>query len=59
VTGFAVGNPMNLALSATVYASLVREAGIRLDFPGTAAAIGAMTHVVDTEQLAEALRGQR
>jgi nucleoside-diphosphate-sugar epimerase len=54
LTGFAAGNPMNLALSVAVYASLVREAGLRLDFPGTAAAFGAMTQVVDAEQLAEA-----
>jgi nucleoside-diphosphate-sugar epimerase len=54
VTGFALGNPMNLALSIAVYASLVREAGLRLDFPGPAAAFGAMTQVVDAEQLAEA-----
>ena len=54
LTGFATGNPMNLALSVAVYASLVRAAGLRLDFPGTAAAFGAMTQVVDTEQLAEA-----
>jgi nucleoside-diphosphate-sugar epimerase len=54
LTGFAIGNPMNLALSLAVYASLVREAGLRLDFPGTAAAFGAMTQVVDAEQLAEA-----
>jgi nucleoside-diphosphate-sugar epimerase len=54
LTGFAAGNPMNLALSVAVYASLVREAGLRLDFPGTAAAFGAMTQVVGAEQLAEA-----
>ena len=54
LTGFATGNPMNLALSVAVYASLVRAAGLRLDFPGTAAAFGAMTQVVDAEQLAEA-----
>jgi nucleoside-diphosphate-sugar epimerase len=54
VTGFATGNPMNLALSIAIYASLVREAGLRLDFPGTAAAFGAMTQIVDAEQLAEA-----
>ena len=54
LTGFATGNPMNLALSVAVYASLVREAGLRLDFPGTAAAFDAMTQVVDAEQLAEA-----
>jgi nucleoside-diphosphate-sugar epimerase len=54
VTGFATGNPMNLALSVALYASLVREAGLRLDFPGSAAAFGALTQVVDAEQLAEA-----
>jgi nucleoside-diphosphate-sugar epimerase len=54
LTGFATGNPMNLALSVAVYASLVRAAGLRLDFPGSAAAFGAMTQVVDAEQLAEA-----
>ena len=54
LTGFATGNPMNLALSVAVYASLVRAAGLRLDFPGSAAAFGTMTQVVDAEQLAEA-----
>jgi nucleoside-diphosphate-sugar epimerase len=54
LTGFATGNPMNLALSVAVYASLVRAAGLRLDFPGTATAFGALTQVVDAEQLAEA-----
>src|SRR5262249_26616142 len=52
--GFATGNPMNLALSVAVYASLVRAAGLHLDFPGSGAAFGAMTQVVDAEQLAEA-----
>ncbi len=52
LTGFATGNPMNLALSVAVYASLVRAAGLRLDFPGSAAAFGTMTQVVDAEQLA-------
>jgi nucleoside-diphosphate-sugar epimerase len=54
LTGFATGNPMNLALSLALYASLVREAGLRLDFPGAAAAFGAMTQIVDAEQVAEA-----
>jgi nucleoside-diphosphate-sugar epimerase len=54
LTGFAIANPMNLALSVAVYASLVRAAGLRLDFPGSATAFGAMTQVVDAEQLAEA-----
>ena len=43
LTGFAAGNPMNLALSIAVYASLVRAAGLRLNFPGSAAAFGAPT----------------
>ena len=42
---------MNLALSVAVYASLVRAAGLRRDFPGSAAAFGAMTQIVDAEQL--------
>jgi hypothetical protein len=50
----ATGNPMNVALSVAVYASLVRAAGLRLNFPGSAAAFGAMTQIVDAEQLAEA-----
>jgi hypothetical protein len=45
---------MNVALSVAVYASLDREAWLRLDVPGTAAAIGAMTQIVDAGQLAEA-----
>jgi nucleoside-diphosphate-sugar epimerase len=54
LTGFATGNPMNLALSVAVYASLVRAAGLRLDFPGSVAAFGALTQIVDAERLAEA-----
>lgn len=54
LTGFAVGNAMNLALSIAVYASIVREAGLRLDFPGSAAAFEAMTQIVDAEQVAAA-----
>jgi nucleoside-diphosphate-sugar epimerase len=54
LTGFAVGNAMNLVLSIAVYASIVREVGLRLDFPGSAAAFGAMTQIVDAEQVAAA-----
>jgi nucleoside-diphosphate-sugar epimerase len=59
LTGFATGNPMNLALSIAVYASLVREAGLRLDFPGTAAAFSAMTQIVDASKLPRRPRGRR
>lgn len=54
LTGFAVGNAMNLALSIAVYAAIVREVGLRLDFPGSAAAFEAMTQIVDAEQVAAA-----
>lgn len=54
LTGFAVGNAMSLALSIAVYASIVREVGLRLDFPGSAAAFEAMTQIVDAEQVAAA-----
>jgi hypothetical protein len=47
LTGFVTGNPMNRALSVTVYASLVRQAGLRLDFSGTTARVGATDRIVD------------
>lgn len=54
LTGFAAGNAMNLALAIAVYASIVREVGLRLDFPGSTAAFNAMTQIVDAEQVAAA-----
>lgn len=54
LTGFAAGNAMNLALSIAVYASIVREVGLRFDFPGSAAAFESMTQIVDAEQVAAA-----
>ncbi|AFY96965.1 SDR family oxidoreductase [Chamaesiphon minutus] len=54
LTGFAAGNAMNLALAIAVYASIVREVGLRLDFPGSPAAFSAMTQIVDAEQVAAA-----
>ncbi len=44
---------MNLGAVA-VYASLARAAGLRLDFPGSAAAFGTMTQVVAGVPAAEA-----
>jgi nucleoside-diphosphate-sugar epimerase len=54
LTGFAVGNPMNLVLTIAVYASIAKELGLRLDFPGTERAFKALTQIVDAQQLAAA-----
>src|SRR5262249_62113922 len=54
LTAYATGTPMTPALSVAAHAPLARAAGLRLDFPGPAAAFGALTQVVDAEQLAEA-----
>jgi nucleoside-diphosphate-sugar epimerase len=54
LTGFATGNPMNLVLTIGVYASIAKELGLRLDFPGTESAFRALTHIVDAQQLAAA-----
>ena len=34
VIGFALGNPMNLAMVIAVYASMSKELGLPLRFPG-------------------------
>lgn len=54
LTGFATGNPMNLALAIGVYASIVRELGLCLYFPGSQAAFDAMTQIVDADQVGQA-----
>jgi nucleoside-diphosphate-sugar epimerase len=54
LTGFAIGNPMNLALAIGIYASIVRELGLPLYFPGSRAVFEAMTHIVDADQIGQA-----
>jgi nucleoside-diphosphate-sugar epimerase len=54
VCGFAVGNPMNLSMVIAVYASISRELGIPLRFPGTEAAYRALYQVTSADILAEA-----
>jgi hypothetical protein len=44
VCGFAVGNPMNLAMVIAVYATLSKELGLPLRFPGTEKAYGPCTN---------------
>ena len=54
VCGYAVGNPMNLAMVIAVYAAISRELGLPLRFPGTEAAYRAMYQVTSAKILAAA-----
>ena len=54
VMGYATGNPMNLLTVIAVYASLSKELGLPLRFPGTEAAYGALYQVTSAEILARA-----
>lgn len=54
VTGYAVGNPMNLLLVIGVYAAITKELGLPLRFPGTRAAYEALYQTTDAELLARA-----
>ena len=54
VCGFAVGNPMNLAMVVAVYAAISKELGLPLRFPGTEAAYRALYQVTSADILAEA-----
>lgn len=54
VIGYGIGNPMNLLMVIAVYASISRELGQPMRFPGTHAAYDAMYQVTDAELLARA-----
>jgi nucleoside-diphosphate-sugar epimerase len=54
VCGFAVGNPMNLAMVIAVYATLSKELGLPLRFPGTEKAYRALYQLTSANILAEA-----
>jgi nucleoside-diphosphate-sugar epimerase len=54
VCGFAVGNPMNLLTVIAVYATISKELGIPLRFPGTEAAYRALYQVTSADILAQA-----
>lgn len=54
VCGFAVGNPMNLAMVIAVYAVLSKELGLPLRFPGTERAYRALYQVTSADILAKA-----
>jgi nucleoside-diphosphate-sugar epimerase len=54
VCGYALGNPMNLAMVIAVYATICKELGLPLRFPGTRAAYDALYQVTSAEILARA-----
>lgn len=54
VAGIGLGNPMNLALVIAVYASLSKELGIPLRFPGRPGAYTSLIEMTDADLLAKA-----
>ncbi|QOF71038.1 SDR family oxidoreductase [Aminobacter sp. SR38] len=54
VIGQALGNPMNLAIAIAVYASMSRELGLPLRFPGKADAYDKIIEMTDAGLLARA-----
>ncbi|MBX3331476.1 MAG: SDR family oxidoreductase, partial [Nitrospira sp.] len=54
VCGYAVGNPMNLAMVIAVYAAISKELGLPLRFPGTLPAYRALYQVTSAGILARA-----
>ncbi|EIP96607.1 nucleoside-diphosphate-sugar epimerase [Opitutaceae bacterium TAV1] len=54
VCGFATGNPMNIFMVITIYATISRELGLPLRFPGSDAAWRALTQVTSADLLARA-----
>ncbi|GAA3894515.1 MULTISPECIES: SDR family oxidoreductase [Gibbsiella] len=52
VCGFALGNPMNLAMEIAVYATISKALGLPLRFPGTATCYGKLAQVTDATHLA-------
>jgi nucleoside-diphosphate-sugar epimerase len=55
ICGFAVGNPMNMATVIAVYASLCKEMGLPLRYPGSTTAYGVLMEMTDAELLAKAM----
>ncbi|QPH55582.1 hypothetical protein [Pontivivens ytuae] len=52
--GFAVGNPMNLAMVIGVYAAIYRELDVAFDFSGLQGAYDALYQVTDANVLGAA-----
>jgi nucleoside-diphosphate-sugar epimerase len=54
VCGYAIGNPMNLAMVIAVYASISKELGLPLRFPGCPGAYHSLIEMTDADLLAKA-----
>lgn len=54
ITGFGLGNPMNLGMSIAVYAAISKELGLPLRFPGTEKSYGILYQITSAEILARA-----
>jgi nucleoside-diphosphate-sugar epimerase len=54
VCGFALGNPMNLAMVIAVYAAISKELGLPLRFPGKPGAYESLLEMTDAGLLARA-----
>ncbi|WP_426999071.1 SDR family oxidoreductase [Pseudarthrobacter sp. N5] len=54
VCGFGLGNPMNLAMVIAIYASISKELGIPLRFPGKPGAYNCLIEMTDAGILAKA-----
>ena len=55
VCGFALGNPMNIATVIATYATISKDLGLPLRFPGKEAAYRAIYQVTDADLLARAM----
>jgi nucleoside-diphosphate-sugar epimerase len=55
VAGMAIGNPMNLATLIAVYASLCKELGVPMRFPGPDRAYEVLVNVTDAVLLAKGM----
>jgi nucleoside-diphosphate-sugar epimerase len=55
VCGFSTGGPMNLTLAIAVYASISKELGLPLSFPGKPGAYCALYQATDAALLAKAI----
>jgi nucleoside-diphosphate-sugar epimerase len=55
ISGFAVGNPMNMATVIAVYASLCKEMALPLRYPGSTKSYGVLMEMTDAELLAKAM----
>lgn len=54
VSGFGLGNPMNLAMVIAIYASISKELGLPLRFPGKPGAYNSLLEMTDAGLLARA-----